>query len=72
MAGMEHYYFIVDDGTAVFNDPFGMLLSDDLKARQIALKIIAELKADGSFEDSSQLIVLRGGKMVVMPFSSEA
>jgi hypothetical protein len=72
MAAMARYYFIVDDGHAIFNDPLGTLLSDDLTARQVALKIIADLKADAGFADNSQMIVVRGGQVVVMPFSSVA
>jgi hypothetical protein len=67
----RYYYFIADDGDAVFDDKTGTLLAGDQAARQNAVQIIAELKADASFADSSaKMIVKRGGEEVFrIPFS---
>jgi hypothetical protein len=67
----RYYYFIADDGGAVFDDKTGTLLADDQAARQSAVQIIAELKADASFACSStKMIVKRDGEEVFgIPFS---
>jgi hypothetical protein len=40
------YYFLVAEGAAVIDDENGTDLADDNAARQHAVQIIAELKAD--------------------------
>jgi hypothetical protein len=75
---MERYYFIVD-GAATLDDKTGTVLTDDQATRQYAEHliaeaehIIAELKADGSFSNSSgQMIVMRGDQEIFrIPLSS--
>jgi hypothetical protein len=69
---MEKYYFIVDDGGSVVEDETGTLFADDQAAREHALRIIDELKADSSFAASNgQMIVTRGDQEIFrIPFSS--
>lgn len=66
------YYFLVAEGAGVLDDETGTDLADDNAARQHALQIIAELKADSSFRGSNaQMIVMRGGQEIFrIPFAS--
>jgi hypothetical protein len=62
---MERYYFVVVDGADTVSDETGTILADDEAARQYALQIIAELKADASFAASDgQMMVMRGGQEI--------
>jgi hypothetical protein len=66
------YYFLVAEGAAVLDDETGTDLADDNAARQYALQIIAELKADPSFRTSNaHMIIMRDGHEIFrIPFTS--
>lgn len=68
------YYFLVAEGAAVLDDETGTELADDNAARQHALQIIAELKADPSFRRSNaHMIVVRDGQEIFrIPFAAAA
>lgn len=68
---MARYYFIVDDGRRI-DDESGTDLVDDQAARDHALQIIAELRADASFANGrADMIVMRDGDEVFrIPFAA--
>jgi hypothetical protein len=61
----QHYYFIVDGHGHRFDDEVGTAFANDEAAREHALRIIAELKADDSFANyRGDMIVMRDGREI--------
>jgi uncharacterized protein DUF6894 len=69
---MPIYSFIVDDDDVTFDDMTGVVLADDQAARDCALRIVAELKADARFANClGDMIVMQGScEILRIPFWS--